>query len=99
MATHEEQHMFVIEKTFTFEASHRLPNHDGKCKRLHGHSWKVTLTLHGQQLKKDGPQKGMLVDYCQISDVFKPFLEEKLDHWHLNDTTGLENPTSESIAQ
>lgn len=40
----------------------------------------------------------MLMDFADISRVVKPLLEEKLDHHHLNETTGLENPTSEQLA-
>lgn len=97
--TRENQFMFTLEKSFTFEASHQLPNHDGKCKRLHGHSWKMAVILKGHALQATGPQQGMLADYGRISAIVKPLVEEKLDHYHLNDTTGLVNPTSEELAR
>lgn len=91
--------MFRLEKTFRFEASHQLPNHDGKCKRLHGHSWVGKLVVEGHSLIKGGPKGGMLVDYGDMAAAIQPLVEEKLDHWHLNESLGMDNPTSESIAE
>lgn len=91
--------MYLLEKRFRFEASHQLPAHDGKCKRLHGHSWVGVAICAGQDLVGDGPKQGMLVDYADISAAVKPIVEEYLDHWHLNESTGLANPTSENLAR
>jgi len=90
---------WTLQKDFRFEASHLLPHHDGKCARLHGHSWKVTLKCQAERLEETGPRKGMLLDFGELTEVMKPLLENQLDHWHLNDTTGLESPTSEMMAQ
>ena len=91
--------MFRLEKEFRFEASHQLPHHDGKCARLHGHSWKGRVVLQGSNLIKEGPKAGMLIDYTDISAPIKRLVEEVLDHRHLNDSTKLENPTSEELAR
>ncbi len=90
--------MFRITKKFTFEASHQLPFHDGKCRRLHGHSWVGYVILEREELIDDGPKTGMLMDFGDIQEVLKPFIEEYLDHRHLNDSTSLANPTSECLA-
>ena len=91
--------MFILKKEFRFEASHRLPNHSGKCQRLHGHSWRMRIEVGGDKLNISGSEAGMLVDYGSISEIVKPLVEGKLDHYHLNDTTGLLNPTSEELAR
>lgn len=91
--------MFQLKKEFTFEAAHLLPWHDGKCARLHGHSWKMVVYVCGNQLQKEGPKMGMMVDYSSISEVVKPFVDEYLDHHYLNNTTGLPSPTSEELAR
>jgi len=91
--------MFTLTKEFRWEASHRLPKHDGKCARLHGHSWKGRLILRSPDLIGDGPKTGMVMDFGDVSRAMKDLLETKLDHYHLNDTTGLENPTSEELAR
>ena len=91
--------MFTLTKEFRFEAAHKLPSHDGKCARLHGHSWKMRVELQGDILFAAGPKIGMLQDFGDISTLVRPLVEEKLDHHYLNETTGLENPTSEELAR
>lgn len=91
--------MFILKKQFQFEASHQLPNHDGKCARLHGHSWVIVVWVKGSHLITKGCKQGMVVDYGDIAKATKPLIENYLDHYHLNDSTGLTNPTSESIAK
>lgn len=90
--------MYIIRKAFTFEASHQLKFHDGKCARLHGHSWRAVIELRGAHLLDRGPKSGMLFDYGSVAETVKPIVEEFLDHHHLNDTLALESPTSERIA-
>lgn len=85
-----------IYKDFHFEAAHRLPNVPAghKCARLHGHSFHVRLYVQGET----GEHSGWVMDFSDIKRAFKPLLEQ-LDHFYLNDIPGLENPTSEHIAQ
>lgn len=91
--------MFTLTKEFRFEAAHKLPMHDGKCRNLHGHSWKMRVIVQGENLILGGPKAGMLYDFSGISQIAKPFVEHYLDHHYLNETTGLENPTSEALAK
>ena len=87
--------MMELRKTFQFEAAHLLPRlpKSHKCRRLHGHSFKVEIVVIGELHAR----LGWVMDYADISDAFKP-LWERLDHRYLNEIPGLENPTSESIA-
>jgi 6-pyruvoyltetrahydropterin/6-carboxytetrahydropterin synthase len=84
-----------LRKTFQFEAAHLLPNlpESHKCRRLHGHSFKAEIAVSGEC----DATLGWVMDYADLSAAFKP-LWEQLDHRHLNDVPGLENPTSEHIA-
>lgn len=91
--------MFTLKKTFRFEAAHQLPSHDGACARLHGHSWRMKVVVQGQELNQGGPKAGMVEDFSDLSKAVKPLLDSKLDHYFLNETTGLENPTSEALAK
>lgn len=92
--------LYTLSKDFAFEASHQLPDHDGKCARLHGHSWRVTVALWGRALHRGGPKAGMLIDYGDIKAIVSPLIE-RLDHSHLNVTLAEEldgqPPTSEAI--
>lgn len=82
-------------KCFTFEAAHLLPTFpDGhKCRRLHGHSFRVDVHVEGPV----DAEKGYLVDYGEIKQAFGP-VRDALDHHYLNEIPGLENPTAENLA-
>ncbi len=85
-----------IFKEFTFEAAHHLPNTPPghKCRRLHGHSFRVAIHVAGPM----DPDAGWVMDFADVKAAFKPLLEQ-LDHNFLNEIEGLENPTSEEIAR
>ena len=83
-------------KVFQVEAAHRLPNlsADHKCSRLHGHSFRIEVHVSGTV----DPKLGWVMDFADIKQKFQPLFEQ-LDHNYLNDIEGLENPTSEILAQ
>lgn len=89
---------FTLSKEFRFEASHMLAHHDGKCARLHGHSWVFEIHVRGNYLRPDGPQKNMVHDYGDLGKV-GDYLVECLDHQHLNEILEVDSPTSEYVAQ
>lgn len=88
-------HYVELSVTFRLEASHQLPEapEGSVCKRLHGHSWVIDVRVAGPV----DPETGWLVDYHEIEDAWQP-IHDALDHRHLNDVDGLENPTSEMLA-
>lgn len=67
-----------ITKEFTFEAAHRLDAHDGKCSRLHGHSYRVEVAFVGD-VQTEGPKTGMVIDFGDISKACMD-IAEALDH-------------------
>jgi 6-pyruvoyltetrahydropterin/6-carboxytetrahydropterin synthase len=85
-----------IFKEFHFEAAHRLPNvpEGHKCARLHGHSFRVRLSITGPVAEHEG----WVMDFADLKAHFKPLLAQ-LDHYYLNEIPGLENPTSENIVR
>ena len=85
-----------IFKDFTFEAAHRLPNVPvgHKCARLHGHSFRVRVTVAGPV----DPHLGWVMDFADVKRACKT-VEDRLDHRYLNEIDGLENPTSEVLAR
>jgi 6-pyruvoyltetrahydropterin/6-carboxytetrahydropterin synthase len=82
-------------RTFRFEAAHALPNvpADHKCRRLHGHSYRVDVHVEGPI----DPAKGWVMDFGDIKKAVQPILDD-LDHRMLSDLPGLANSTSELIA-
>lgn len=87
--------MMEVFKDFRFEAAHFLPKvpEGHPCKRMHGHSYKVTVYIKGEL----DSESGWLLDFAEIKKAFNPLLQ-KLDHSVLNEIAGLENPTSERLA-
>ena len=85
-----------IWKEFTFEAAHLLPNvpEGHKCRRLHGHSYRVRVAVSGEP----DPSLGWIVDFADIGTACEP-IRGRLDHYYLNEIEGLENPTSEMLAK
>jgi len=83
-------------KSVDFEAAHFLPAfpEGHKCRRLHGHSFRVELILEGE-LPEGQPY---LMDFAEIKAAFEP-LRDQLDHRLLNDVPGLENPTVEVLSK
>ena len=84
----------TICKSFNFDAAHFLPlvAHDHKCRRMHGHTYRVEVICEGGL-----DERGMVVDYAEIADAWE-YLHDTLDHRTLNDVPGLENPTTEVLA-
>lgn len=89
-----------ISKEFKFEAAHVLPNHDGKCRNLHGHSYRAIIVCEGEISElKNSPTEGMVLDFTTISRLWKDKLEPYLDHRYLNDEpVGAFVTTAENIA-
>lgn len=87
----------VIEvvKDFRFEAAHFLPNvpEGHKCRRVHGHSFRGEVAVRGPI----DPRLGWLIDFADLKKAVDPIVA-RLDHYLLNDISGLENPTSEILA-
>lgn len=85
----------TLTKSFTFEAAHWLPTfpEGHKCRRMHGHSFRVSVVVEGAV----DPAKGYLIDYGDIRAAYEP-VRARLDHYLLNDIRGLEIPTAENLA-
>ena len=81
-----------VTRAFTFEASHQLPFHPGKCKRLHGHGYRLEVTVEGPVA-----DDGMVLDFSALKEVVRREVLDRFDHQHLNDL--FENPTAEVVAQ
>ena len=80
-----------VTKVFTFDAAHQLPWHEGKCKNLHGHTYRLEVTVTGPI---DG--HGIVIDFDDVSRIVKATVIERYDHSYLNEQ--FENPTAEILA-
>ena len=87
--------MYLLKVEERFEAAHSLRGYDGKCARLHGHSWAVEAEVSGDKLNS----LGILVDFKDVKRELKAVLD-RLDHEFLNEQPPFYeiNPTAENIA-
>ena len=70
-----------ITKEFTFETGHALYGHDGKCKNIHGHSYKLSVTVLGKPvLDSNGPKFGMIMDFSDLKKIVKEEIVDRFDH-------------------
>ncbi|APT74198.1 6-pyruvoyl tetrahydropterin synthase [Thermosipho melanesiensis] len=83
--------MFVT-KEFTFDAAHNLIKYHGKCEKLHGHTYKLLVTVAG---KKD--EEGMVIDFLELKKIVKENVLNILDHSYINEI--IEQPSAENIAE
>jgi 6-pyruvoyltetrahydropterin/6-carboxytetrahydropterin synthase len=88
--------MFEVTVEETFAAGHALRNYHGKCESLHGHNYRVQVTLQGAELDSTG----LLVDFVQVKKLLQAVVD-RLDHQFLNDLAPFDslNPSAENIAR
>src|ERR671921_688831 len=95
MHLHRRRKMEIF-KEFTLESAHVLPHvpEGHKCRRLHGHSFRIEIHVQGAP----EPTSGWIMDFGEIKNAFQP-IHDQLDHRYLNEVEGLSNPTSEHLAR
>jgi 6-pyruvoyltetrahydropterin/6-carboxytetrahydropterin synthase len=87
--------MYELTVITQFAAAHQLRKFRGKCEKLHGHNWRIEVSLTGEKLN----DAGLLIDFEEIKEATDRILEE-LDHSFLNELPKFkdQNPSSENIA-
>ena len=81
----------ILIKEFEFDAAHNLIHYNGKCERLHGHTYKLVVKLEGTP----GPED-MVYDFTALKRLVKEQVLDEFDHHYINDF--IEQPTAENIA-
>ena len=84
--------MIRVCKTFTFDAAHRLPDYKGKCKNLHGHTYKLEVEVMGDVLPEN---KHMVMDFSKLKKIVNENIIRVWDHRYLNEIFGY--PTAEAM--
>ena len=70
-----------VTKQFNFESAHALWNYDGKCKNIHGHTYKLFVTVIGTPIKDDSSHKlGMVIDFGDLKTIVKTQIVDVFDH-------------------
>ncbi|HDP80698.1 MAG TPA: 6-carboxytetrahydropterin synthase QueD [Spirochaetes bacterium] len=88
--------MYILTVEDSFSSAHQLRGYRGKCENIHGHNWKVVLSVQGEKLDDNG----LLVDFHVLKSLLKQITAE-LDHKNLNEVPPFDkiNPSSENIAR
>lgn len=81
----------IIIKEFDFDAAHYLPEYNGKCERLHGHTYKLVVKVAGTP-----DAEGMVIDFVKLKKLVQVEVLAKLDHTCINDL--IKVPSAENIA-
>ncbi|QQE80357.1 6-carboxytetrahydropterin synthase QueD [Alicyclobacillus sp. SO9] len=86
------QHRVAVTKEFTFDAAHHLYMYEGKCKSLHGHTYRLVITVSGYL-----DERGLCIDFGDLKEIYKLRVERPLDHHYLNEVLPPMNTTAENI--
>lgn len=88
--------MYILTVEDYISAAHQLVGYQGKCENIHGHNWKVEISVYGEKLN----DVGLLIDFHDLKKMIKEVLDE-FDHTQLNDTEPFKNinPSSEHLSR
>ena len=88
--------MFEVSVEQSFAAGHALRNYHGKCENVHGHNYRVRVTVQGPQLDAIG----LLVDFVEVKKLMHRVID-RLDHQFINDLAPFDtmNPSAENMAK
>ncbi len=92
----------TVTKIFTFDAAHGLPGHEGKCQNMHGHTYKLEVTIcrvdYGNPLIEMGSSESMVMDFADLKEVVQSYVIDRWDHKCINDVEEW-RPTAENMAK
>jgi 6-pyruvoyltetrahydropterin/6-carboxytetrahydropterin synthase len=70
-----------ITRRLEFDAGHRIPNHDSRCRHIHGHRYAIEITLSGEVIATEGAaQQGMVMDFSKVKAIARRHVVNKWDH-------------------
>ena len=69
-----------VTKEFSFEMAHALEGHDGACRQIHGHSYRLWVTVKGEPLEGESPKQGMVVDFGELKRIVQGGIVGRYDH-------------------
>jgi 6-pyruvoyltetrahydropterin/6-carboxytetrahydropterin synthase len=82
----------AVTKEFTFDSAHHLHLYEGKCKSLHGHTYRLVVTVSGFV-----NEIGICVDFSAIKEIYEGAIKSRLDHRYLNEALPPMNTTAENM--
>ena len=90
--------MYQLTTEHSFDSAHFLAGYDGKCGNLHGHRWRVLLTVQSETLREDRQQKVMCVDFAELKKDLRTELDA-LDHVLIIEQGSLRESTMKALQE
>ncbi|MCI5622998.1 MULTISPECIES: 6-carboxytetrahydropterin synthase QueD [Anaerostipes] len=90
--------MYRLTTHASFDSAHFLAGYDGKCSNLHGHRWKLEVTVESEKLEENGQIRGMIVDFGKLKQDVK-MLADEFDHCLIVEKNTLKSKTMEALLE
>ena len=90
--------MYQLTTHASFDSAHFLSGYEGKCSNIHGHRWKLEVTVQSEILEQTGQIRGMVVDFGQLKDDIKKLADE-FDHSLIIEEGTLKEKTVEALKE
>ena len=90
--------MYTLQSGAHFDSAHFLKEYQGKCSNLHGHRWRVEITVAAEELEETGQTRGMIVDFKTLKDDLNDLCDE-LDHCLIIEKDSLKEKTLEALME
>ena len=88
--------MYFLKSEFSFDSAHFLYGYEGNCSNIHGHRWKVEVTVKNAFLQRNGQNKGMIMDFSELKRALS-VIAEHYDHSLIYEKNTLKNDTMECL--
>lgn len=90
--------MYTLQSSACFDSAHFLKGYEGKCSNIHGHRWKVEITVAAGELEQEGQTKGMVVDFKTLKDDLGNICDD-LDHCLIIELGSLKEKTLKALEE
>lgn len=90
--------MYQLTTHASFDSAHFLSGYEGKCRNLHGHRWKLEVTVSSENLVREGQIRGMIVDFGELKKDVKNLADE-FDHCLIIEKGTLKEKTMEALTE
>ena len=90
--------MYQLTSHASFDSAHFLSGYEGKCRNLHGHRWKLEVTVSSEELVREGQIRGMIVDFGELKKDVKNLADE-FDHCLIIEKGTLKEKTMEALTE
>lgn len=88
--------MYELKTSASFDSAHFLAGYQGKCSNLHGHHWRIEVTVGAETLQEEGAQRGMVLDFGDLKKAVRG-LADSYDHGLIYEEGSLQSTTVEAL--